>query len=63
MQQQFWVIGADYADASFTSAREGSLEVLGPFEDRAEATRVWREQSEATRYRATTRYTIAASRA
>jgi len=61
MKTQFWVIGGDYHDHSFTKVVHGTLEVAGPFEDRAEATRVWHERAQASRYRATTRYTIAAS--
>jgi hypothetical protein len=61
MQTQFWVIGGDYRDHSFTHVIDGTLQVAGPFADRAEATRVWREHAHASRYRATTRYTIAAS--
>lgn len=61
MQTQYWVIGGEYADHDFTRIVDGTQQVAGPFPDHAEATRVWREQSNASRYRALTRYTIAAT--
>ena len=58
MQQQFWVIGADYRDFNFRDVVDGSTQVLGPFGDHRQATSVWREQAMASRYKATTRFTI-----
>ncbi len=58
MQQQYWVIGADYRDLQFSEVVDGTAQVMGPFRDPREAKAVWREQAMATRYRATTRYTI-----
>lgn len=58
MQRQFWVIGADYSDLRFAEVVDGSSQVLGPFADYREASSAWREQAMATRYRATTRFTI-----
>ena len=58
MQKQFWVIGADYRDLQFKDVVDGSSHVLGPFTDYREANSAWREQAMATRYRATTRFTI-----
>ena len=58
MQKQFWVIGADYRDMQFSQVVDGSSQVLGPYADYREANSAWREQAMATRYRATTRFTI-----
>ena len=58
MQQQYWVIGADYADLKFNEVIDGTSQVLGPYSDYREAATVWREQAMATRYKATTRFTI-----
>ena len=58
MQQQYWVIGADYRDMQFNEVVDGTSQVHGPFRDDRDAATVWREQAMATRYRATTRYTI-----
>ena len=58
MQQQFWVIGADYRDMQFTDVVEGTSCILGPFGAYREAAQAWREQALATRYRATTRFRI-----
>lgn len=59
MHAQYWVIGGDYHDHAFTRVIEGTLEVQGPFADRAAAQDVWRLLSERERYRATRRFTIA----
>ena len=58
MQQQYWVIGADYQDMKFAEVIDGTSQVMGPFREYREAASVWREQAMATRYRATTRFTI-----
>ena len=58
MQQQYWVIGADYRDVNFSEVVDGSSQVIGPFADRQQAVSVWRQQAMATRYKATTRFTI-----
>ena len=57
-KQQFWVIGADYRDMQFQQVVDGSSQVLGPYTDYREASQAWREQAMATRYKATTRFTI-----
>ena len=61
MRTQFWVIGGDYSDADFTHVIDGTLQAFGPFGDYREAMGIWREQSEASRYKAMTRYTIVAN--
>jgi Domain of unknown function (DUF4170) len=58
MQQHYWVIGADYQDMKFAEVIYGTTQVMGPFREYREAATVWREQAMATRYRATTRFTI-----
>ena len=58
MQQQYWVIGADYRDFNFKDIVDGTSCVLGPFSDHGHATSAWREQAMASRYKATTRFTI-----
>jgi len=58
MKKQFWVIGADYRDMQFDEVVDGSSQVLGPYADYREASSAWRERAMATRYRATTRFTI-----
>ena len=58
MLQQYWVIGADYRDMQFNEAVDGTLRVLGPYREYREAASAWREQAMATRYQATTRFTI-----
>jgi len=58
MARQFWVIGADYRDMDFSEVVEGSSKVLGPYADYRDANNAWREQAMATRYKATTRFTI-----
>ena len=58
MQQQFWVIGADYRDLQFREVVDGTSRVHGPFGTYRDAASVWRQDAMATRYKATTRYTI-----
>jgi Domain of unknown function (DUF4170) len=58
MQQQYWVIGADYSDMQFNEVVDGTSQVIGPFIEYREAASAWREQAMATRYKATTRFTI-----
>ena len=58
MQTKYWVIGADYRDFSFNEVVDGTSCVLGPFADYRDATSAWREQATASRYKATTRFTI-----
>ena len=58
MQKQYWVIGADYQDMQFKDAVDGTAQVLGPYREYGDAATAWREQAMATRYRATTRFTI-----
>lgn len=59
--QQYWVIGGEFLDGDFTRMVAGTSSVIGPFRDRAEATRAWREQAQASRHQAMTRYMIATS--
>jgi len=58
MQKQFWVIGADYRDMQFKEPVDGTAQVIGPFPEYGDAATAWRQQAMATRYRATTRFTI-----
>ncbi len=58
MQTKYWVIGADYRDFTFNEVVDGTSCVLGPFADYRDASSAWREQATASRYRATTRFTI-----
>jgi hypothetical protein len=57
-KERFWVVGGDYTCMGFTSLRDGSQQVVGPFDDRAQAHAAWRRLSEESRSRATARYAI-----
>lgn len=58
MQTKYWVIGADYRDFSFNEVVDGTSRVLGPYSDYRDASSAWRQEATASRYKATTRYTI-----
>jgi hypothetical protein len=57
-KERFWVVGGDYTCMSFTSLKDGSQQVVGPFDDRAQAQAAWLQLSEESRSRATARYAI-----
>ncbi len=57
MTKQYWVIGGEYEDTSFSRIRDARA--MGPFPTYGQALSVWREMSIETRPRANTRFTIA----
>jgi hypothetical protein len=57
-KERFWVVGGDYTCTGFQQLRDGSQQVVGPFETRTDAQTAWRRLSEETRSRATARYSI-----
>ena len=63
MQQQFWVIGAEYSSVACDALIPGTGCLLGPFDSYDDAREVWRERSMESRSQATTRYTIVSSAA
>ena len=60
---KYWVIGADYRDFNFNEVVDGTSQVLGPYADYSDASSAWREAAAASRYKATTRFTIVADAA
>jgi hypothetical protein len=58
-RQRFWVIGGDYAGMDFKQLKSGAEQILGPFDDREEATAAWKRVSAEHRSRATARFSIA----
>jgi hypothetical protein len=61
-KERFWVIGGEYSAMDFKRLKDGAQQLLGPFEDRAEAAAAWRRVSDENRSRATARFSIAAER-
>jgi hypothetical protein len=57
-KERYWVVGGDYTCMGFQHLKEGSQQVVGPFDDRTEAQQAWRRLSEENRCRATARYAI-----
>jgi hypothetical protein len=57
--RQFWVIGGEFRDTSFSEIVDGEVEAFGPFASYDSALRLWKERSQATRPLAHVRYTIA----
>jgi hypothetical protein len=63
MSDRFWIVGGEYTDTSFRHLKDGSGQVIGPFDDRQAALTAWRRVAEATRPECHTRFTIAAESA
>jgi len=59
MNQQFWVIGGEYRDLTFSQLIDGTSRVEGPFQTYEDAHRVWRDRTKASQSEACTRFTIA----
>ena len=57
--KRYWVVGGDYSDTSFDSLVDGTGQVVGPFDDEAEAHRVWQQLATETRSACCTRFSIA----
>jgi hypothetical protein len=60
IQHRYWVIGGDYTCLGFKTLKDGAPEVVGPFEDEAEARAVWKRLSTQHSSSATVRFSIAA---
>jgi hypothetical protein len=58
MTKEYWVVGGDYRDATFTDIEEGKSEVYGPFLSYEDALADWREKNADTRPLATRRYSV-----
>lgn len=58
MPKQFWVIGGEYKGVEFQEVLPGTERVFGPFPSYEDANQIWRERSLASRFSATTRYSI-----
>ncbi len=59
-KERFWVVGGEYACVGFKQLKDGTQQMLGPFESRDEAARHWRRLSAENSSRATARFSIAA---
>ncbi|MGA0601721.1 DUF4170 domain-containing protein [Caulobacter sp. KR2-114] len=59
-KERFWVVGGEYACIGFKQLKDGTQQMLGPFETRDEASRAWRRLSAENSSRATARFSIAA---
>jgi hypothetical protein len=57
-KERFWVVGGDYTCMGFQCLKDGSQQVVGPFESRTEAQAAWKRLSEESRSRATARFAI-----
>ncbi|MFI4974310.1 MAG: hypothetical protein ACHP84_07230 [Caulobacterales bacterium] len=60
--ERFWVIGGEYANTRFNQLRDGTQQVLGPFEDRTAAQAAWKRLSAEHSSQATARFSIASER-
>ena len=58
-KERFWVVGGDYSCMGFRELKPGSQQMIGPFEDRDQARRVWKQVSTEHSSRATARFSIA----
>ncbi len=56
--QEYWVVGGSYRDASFAALRDGTAELYGPFVSYDEALSSWNRRSERSRAEATTRFSV-----
>jgi hypothetical protein len=59
---EFWVVGGEYADATFDKMRGGKLECYGPFPDYAAAQKEWHGRTMQTIDNALIRYRIVTER-
>jgi hypothetical protein len=59
-KERYWVVGGDYTCTGFKSLKDGTHQMVGPFEQRTDAQAAWRQLSDETRSRATARYAITA---
>jgi hypothetical protein len=57
--ERFWIVGGDYSCLAFKSLKNGTPQVMGPYETREEARAAWRRIADETRSCATARYAIA----
>jgi hypothetical protein len=55
---RFWVVGGEYRSLDFGEIVDGTQRLIGPFDQRDEAERNWRDISEQHRSRCTVRFTI-----
>jgi hypothetical protein len=58
MQEEFWVVGGNYRDTSFTALAEGGAEAYGPFARYEDALHSWSDRSNRNRPVAAVRYSI-----
>ncbi|MDX2103417.1 MAG: hypothetical protein EAZ99_12295 [Alphaproteobacteria bacterium] len=58
MGKQYWVIGGEFEDTSFTQLSNGGAKIFGPFHCYETARRQWDEISIAHRPQATVRFQI-----
>lgn len=58
MQDEFWVVGGQFNDTSFTALVDGVAEAYGPFACYQDALRSWSDRSNGSRPRAAVRYSI-----
>jgi len=61
-KERFWVLGGEYACLKFERLKDGTQQMLGPFETRDEASAVWKRVSAENSSRANARFSIAAER-
>ncbi len=58
-KERYWVVGGEYASLRFEALRDGTGQMLGPFEDREAAQAVWRRLSREHSSRAMAKFSIA----
>lgn len=56
--QRYWVIGGNYRDLDFSTLRDGSETILGPFDRAEDAKSEWKRVSFEHKSNATTRFLI-----
>jgi hypothetical protein len=59
---RFWVLGGEYTSTRFDELIAGTERLFGPFFQRQEAERTWREVSERYRPQCTVRFSIVEER-
>lgn len=58
----YWIVGGEYRSFTFTDLVPGTGRLMGPFADKINAERAWRQVSEEHRSQCLVRFTIATER-
>ncbi len=58
MNESYWVIGGEFRDTGFTELVAGTERVFGPYPDREQALRAWRNLATETRSMCLARFMV-----